>query len=162
MTELLQAARLFEVSSKLGDASAAMDRLARGQGLSNTDKETFRWAGQLLEQVDWLCGVKPAASPQGSLAVEATATRPTFYASLIQIAPDFRNAGLNQESQVYEFLRQVYELLVSGGEGSGKMSAEHVQLGARFLYVLSNGLLVRLSNNGLPKTPITLTVLGVA
>jgi len=162
MTDLLQAARLFEVSSKLADASAAMDRLARGQGPSNTDKETFRWAGQLLEQVDWVCGVKPAASPQGALAVEATATRPTFYASLVQIAPDFSKAGLNQESQVYEFLREVYKLFVSGGEGSGRMSAERVQLGARFLHVLSNGLLVRLSNNGLPKTPTTLTLMGVA
>jgi hypothetical protein len=160
MTDLLQAARLFEVSSKLSDASAAMDRLARGQGPSGTDKDTFCWAGHLLEQVDWLSGAKAGSSPQGALAVDATATRPTFYASLVQIAPDFSEAGINQESEVYDFLREVYGLLVSGG--SQQVLPAHVRLGARFLHVLSNGLLVQLSNNGLPKTPTTLTLMGVA
>ncbi len=158
MTDLQQTASVFAVSAKLGDASAAMDRLANGQPPSESDKEVFCWAGRLLEQMDWSCEVKTPSGPQGSLAVEATATRPAFYASLLQMVPEFEGEGIKGEGQVYAALKEVYGLLVSGGNNFKSVAASHRRLGARLLRVLSKGLLVTLTNNGLPRSSTPLTV----
>ena len=162
MTDLLQTARLFDVSSRLSEASVGMSRLADRCELSAADLKTFKWAGRLLGQMDRLSGLSPEPGPEGSLAVEATTTRPTFYAALVQIAPEFDRAGIHQESEVYKLLREISGLLVSGGEKSEEIPEEHIRVGAKLLHVLSNGLLVRLTNNGVPKTPTTLTYSGIA
>jgi hypothetical protein len=162
MTDLLQTARVFEVSSRLSDASAAMADLAKGNEPSDRDRETFRWTGRLLEQVDWESGIAQEPGAEGALSVEATTTRPTFYASIVQMAPELTDAGMKSEQDVYELLKELYGILISEGKKAEDVPQQHVQLGASFLRTLSNSLLVRLSNNGLPQPHTTLTLSGMA
>jgi hypothetical protein len=158
MSDLLQSSRLFEVSTRLQTASACLSRLAVGETPEPACEESLKWAGNFLGQVDWNSELEPGPRAGGNLAVQATTTRPTFYASVLKIAPDFVSAGVKTQDEIVVYLRSVYELLDSGGAKKSSLSADRISLAARLLHVMSQSLLAQLGNNGLPKQPFRLTI----
>ena len=158
MTDLMQSAQLLQTSSRFQSAAESLSALGDGSTVGESAADNLRWAGTFLRHVDWQSEVLPASSPQGSLALQATAARPTFYAAVVKLAPEFTREDIHSEDEVYRFLRSVYDVLTSGGSNASAVPGPHLKLGAKFLHMLSKSLLVQLSNNGLPKQRVRMTL----
>ena len=162
MADLLKSTRLLEVSSHLQLAATSLHSLAKGEVPDRIGKQALEWSGAFLTQVDWNSRVRPKPGIGGGLAVQATATRPTFYSALIRVAPSLEKAGVKSQEAVYEFLDAIYNVLNSGGEKTEGMPRERLHLGADLLDTLSQTLVSELSNNGLPRQPTRLSTGAMA
>jgi len=162
MADLLKSTRLLEVSSHLQLAASSLRSLAQGRSPDRLGQDSLKWAGHFLPQVDWNSKVQPTPGIGGGLAVQATATRPTFYSALIRIAPDFQRAGMTSQKAVFDFLDALYRVLNSGGNSAKSLPSEKLNLGAELLHTLSQTLVAELSNNGLPRQPVRLTTGAMA
>jgi len=152
--ELTDASHLFEASSRLDSAATILNKLSNGKAATPADRIILEWTGRFLNQVDWTAGSSAHSGSVAHLTVQATAVRPTFYAALIGIERRLREAGLKQEKEVTDFLRMLYRFLIKrGSQGKSKqfLPAEKLQLASAFLRELSKGLLVQLTDNGLPR-----------
>jgi hypothetical protein len=158
MPDLLQSAKLFEVSTRLQTASSCIGKLAQGLELDERDQDIFKWVGTFLAQVDWTSGIEAESGVEGGLTVSATNARPKFYASLIKIGPKFRQVGVDSEEKVYQFLKAVYQLLMSGGTQSKDIPSERLELARELLHILSQNITVDLSNNMLPRRQVLVTI----
>lgn len=158
MPDLLQSAKLFEISTKLQTASSCLGKFAEGLELDVSEQNILKWAGNFLAQVDWTSGIQVESGEEGSLTVSATNARPKFYASLMKIGPKFSQAGIDSEDKVYEFLSTVYRLLMSGEIQQANMSANRLGLMQELLHTLSQNIIVDLSNNMLPRRRTLLTI----
>jgi hypothetical protein len=159
MEDMALTARLFETSSRLRLASSWLERIAEGGEPNTEGKDTLKWAGQFMCEVDWSSPTTHKASVGGGFALQATTVRPTFYSSLFRLAPRLRKAGMEKEEDVLSFLSSLYHNLISSGapgKGHKKLSPEYSKLGAILLQEISKSILVQLSNNGLPRTKTTL------
>jgi len=159
MPDLLQSARLFEVSTKLQTASSCMGKFAQGGKLDQKEQDIFKWAGSFLVQVDWTSEIQAESGADGGLTVSATNTRPKFYASLIKIGPKLQGVGIDSEEKVSQFLNNIYRLLISGGTEAVKIPSEQLELVRELLHILSLNIMVDLSNNMLPRRR-TLSTIG--
>ena len=158
MPDLLQSAKLFEVGVKLQTASNCISKCAQGLELDEKDRDILKWAGNFLAQVDWTSDIEVETSEGGGLTVSATNTRPKFYASLLKIGPKFLEAGIDSEKDTYEFLKSVYSLLMSGGTNGIVVNSSRLELVSELLHILSQNIMVDLSNNMLPLRPTLLSV----
>jgi len=157
MADLLQSARLFEVSSKLQSVSATLGRMSKGVSPEEGSKPSLEWAGNLLMQVDWTCDLPNKSGLSGQETAQATSTRPVFYKALRRIRPEeFRNAGIIDKDTMQDFLNSLYMFLISNGT-LGSLTQERLSLSSRVLSILSRTLLSRLNNNGVPRQPNHLT-----
>jgi hypothetical protein len=152
MEDLNEAVQLFEASSRLESAATILHKIGAGEQSTAGERQALQWAGRFLAQVDWTAGRYGQAGVSGGLAVQATAVRPTFYNALIGIERHFRDAGLRQEKDVIAFLRGCYSFLIGGGaQKKHRISPEKLRLASLFLRELSQGLLVNLNRNGVPR-----------
>jgi hypothetical protein len=155
MSDLLQSAKLFEVSVRLTDASNCL-RTIEDNEPDLSCQESLKWAGRFLTEVDWNSGVTNQGI-EGGLAVSATSARPKFYAAINRIAPRFKDVGINSENDLSAYFKRVYSLLNSGGTQED-LGTEELRLFEDLLYLLSQSITVELSNNGLPRNPSFLSV----
>lgn len=158
MPDLLQSAKLFEVSTRLQTASSCIGKFAQGGKLDQKEQDIFKWAGSFLVQVDWTSEIPAESGTEGGLTVSATNTRPKFYASVVKIGPKFQKLGIDSEEKVYKFLNSVYKLLMSGGIPSTVIPKERLELVSELLHILSQNIMVELSNNMLPRRRTLLTI----
>jgi len=158
MPDLLQSAKLFEVSTRLQTASSCVNRFAKGTKLSPQEEDAFKWAGNFLAHVDWTSEIQTESGVEGGLTVSASNARPKFYASLIKIGPKLRELGIDSDKEVRAFLGAVYRLLMSGGTETANISSDRLELVGELLHILSLNIMVELSNNMLPKRRTLLTV----
>ena len=142
-------------------AASLLAELASGDVPDTGGQEALRWTGRLLAQIDWDSEVPVEGQAGAGFAVQATTTRPAFYASLIKVAPRLREAGIKSEPEVAKFLGRLYSLLESGGADAAVFPPGHLRVGAMFLRELSSGIIVELSDNGLPSGSTWLTTGGV-
>ena len=152
--ELTEASHLFEASSKLDSAATILNKLSSGEPATADDRNILEWTGRFLNQVDWTAGSSGHGGGVANLTVQATVVRPTFYAALIGIERRLREAGLQQEKEVTNFLRMLYRFLVrrgAQGKSQQRIPADRLRLAAAFLRELSKGLLVQLTDNSLPR-----------
>lgn len=150
MKTVLASSDIFEASSKLQAAASILERLSRGESLRAEDRDNLRWCGSFLEEVDWKAPTEASREGATHLSVRATEVRPSFYATLRNTQQLFRDAGLQEEQQVREFLSSTYQFLRSTAEGKEQQSFEHIDLATAFLKRLSAELLLRLTRNGVP------------
>ena len=106
MTDLLQSAELFDLSSRLGTASSALRSLAQRGSISEHAQKELEWTGRFLSQVDWEQEHKSTGG-SGSLAVQVTTVRPTFYASVARLAPRFAEMKMKSLDLVSRFLQDL-------------------------------------------------------
>ena len=158
MPDLLQSARLFEVSTRLQTASSCVNKFTKGIKLSPQEEGALKWAGNFLAHVDWTSGIPAESGVEGGLTVSASNTRPKFYASLLKIGPKLQKLGIDSEKEVRAFLGTVYILLMSGGTETANISSDRLELVGELLHILSLNIIVDLSNNMLPKRRTLLTV----
>ena len=158
MPDLLQSAKLFEVSTKLQTASSCVDKFEQGVELDQKEQDIFKWTGSFLARVDWTSEIPVESGAEGGLTVSVTNTRPKFYASLMKIGPKFREVGIDSEQGVYEFLKTVYSFLLSGGTKQTDIPPERLELVRELLHILSLNIMVDLSNNMLPRRRALLTI----
>ena len=158
MPDLLQSAKLFEVGARLQTASSCVGKFAHGDKLDEKDQDMFKWAGSFLARVDWTSEIPAETGEGGGLTVSATNARPKFYASLIKIGPKFTEVGIDSEEKVYDFLKAVYRLLMSGGTQETDIPANRLELVRELLHLLSQNIMVDLSNNMLPRRRSLLSV----
>lgn len=159
MEDLGMTAKLFETSSNLQLASIWLKRIVEGEQIDSEGKEVLHWAGKFLYEVDWSSKIPQQTSVGGGLALQATSVRPTFYSSLIRIAPKFKEAGMKTEEEILNFLRRLYQnLLTLGAPGKGhkKLKYSESKLGALLLHEISESIFIQLNNNGLQRTSIFL------
>jgi hypothetical protein len=155
MSDLLQSAQLFEVSSRLQSASTSLSALADGRQLDDAQKNALRWAGAFLSQVDWASRAQSRESIVDRFAVQATAARPTFYEALVSLFPDFRRLGIASPERVTGFLSKLYTVLLEGGDKALGIKSDRLRLAAELLEWLSQSMLDQLTDNGVPKeTPL--------
>jgi hypothetical protein len=157
MEDLGLIAELFKTSSTLERASAALKKMASGQEIGPIEKEALEWTGKFLFAVDW--SVQEQTHVGGSLALQATSVRPTFYSCLFRMAPQLRNAGMRAEGDLTSFLNNLYSNLLSPGtpgRGHKKLTSDHSKLGALLLHEIAESILVQINNNGLPQPATTL------
>ena len=141
MLDILQSAKLFEVSTKLQTASSCIGKIAQGNKLNEKEQDIFKWAGSFLAQVDWTSGIQTeSGGVEGSFTVSASKARPKFYAALIKIIPKLRESGLDSEEKVGSFLKTVYVFLMSGGTYSIDIPLEQLALARELLHILSLSL----------------------
>lgn len=152
MKDLAESLQLFEASSRLQSAATALRKLEAHRPLAPSDRNSLRWSGKFLEEVDLNVDPRSHQSASGELSVQATEVRPSFYAALLNIQPEFRAAGIKAEPQLQRFLLSTYHLLTSGGHRGTNKNPEpnRLDLAAGFLEELSRALLIRLTNNGVP------------
>ena len=158
MSDLLQSAKLFEVGAKLQTASSCVGKFAQGLDLEKKDRDVLKWAGGFLARVDWTSEIEAEAGGGGGLTVSATNTRPKFYASLLKIGPKFSKVGIDPEQKIYEFLKEVYRFLISGGTNGADIPPEQLKLVSELLHILSQNIMVDLSNNMLPARRTLLSI----
>ena len=141
MRDLDTAAKLFQASTRLQRASTALERIARGAELDSSDQQALQWAGEFLPHVD-LDSPVPSSGVAGGLSVQATAVRPTWYASLLKVLPAFAAEGLH-EGELTKFFAALFRLLKDGGRSSpvNSLPPRRLFLAANFLHELSAGLL---------------------
>lgn len=151
MPDLLQSAKLFEVGTKLQTASSCVGKFAHGDELDEKERDMFKWAGSFLARVDWTSEIPAETSEGGGLTVSATNARPKFYASLIKIGPKFTEIGIDSDEKIYDFLKAVYRLLMSGGAEDTDIPSDQLELVRELLHILSQNIMVDLSNNMLPR-----------
>jgi len=158
MPDLLQSAKLFEVSTRLQSASSSLGKFAQGLELNDKERDIFKWAGTFLTKVDWTSEIPTETGMHSGLTVSATNARPKFYASLLKIGPKLQKLGIDSEKEVRAFLGTVYKLLMSGGTETANISRDQLELVGELLHILSLNIMVDLSNNMLPKRRTLLTV----
>ena len=158
MSDLLQTARLFEVSTKLQSTSSLINRYAEGYPLDSNGRKIFQWAGSFLTRVDWNSDIEAEPGVGGGLTVSATSTRPKFYESLLKIAPKLNEVGIQSETDVQKFLGGLYKLLISEGKKRNGLQKSHLKVAGELLHVLSKSIIVELNNNGLPKRTTNLSI----
>ncbi len=159
MEDLGMTAKLFETSSNLQLASIWLKRIVEGEQVDSEGKEVLTWTGKFLYEVDWSSKIPQKTSVGGGLALQATSVRPTFYSSLIRIAPKFKEAGMKTEEEILNFLRCLYQnLLTLGAPGKGHKKLKYFEskLGALLLHEISESILIQINNNGFPRTSISL------
>lgn len=159
MEDMGMTAKLFETSSKLRLASSSLDRIASGDQLDNVAIEALTWAGRFLSAVDWSSAGSGKSQVGGGLALQATSVRPTFYSSILRIAPMFKEAGMKGDKDVMSFLGLLYANLLSPGapgRGRKRLNPAQARLAARLLHEVSQSILVQLNNNGLPRSTSSL------
>lgn len=151
--------KLLETSYKLQLASTWLKRTAEGDRPDSEGKEVLNWAGKFLYEVDWSSKIPQTTFMGGGLTLQATSVRPTFYSSLIRIAPKFKEEGMKTEEKILNFLSLLYKnLLTIGAPGKGckKLKSSESILGALLLQEISDSIFIQLNNNGLPRTSIFL------
>jgi len=158
MPDLLQSARLFEVSTRLQTASSCVNKFAKGTKLNPQEEDAFKWAGNFLAHVDWTSEIPVESGVEGGLTVSASNARPKFYASLLKIGPELQELGIDSEKEVRAFLGAVYRLLMSGGTETANISSDRLELVGELLHILSLNIMVDLSNNMLPRRQALLTI----
>jgi hypothetical protein len=158
MPDLLQSAKLFEVSTRLQTASSCVGKFAQGLELDEKEQDIFKWAGAFLTQVDWTSTIKAESGVDGGLTVSATNARPKFYASLIKMGPKLRQEGVDSGEKIHQFLKAVYQLLMSGGTQPTDIPSERLELARELLHILSQNITVDLSNNMLPRRQVLVTI----
>jgi hypothetical protein len=146
------------VSSRLQSAASSLAALAQGTGPDATGRDALKWTGDLLAQIDWPTKVPTKPGVGGRLAVQATATSPSFYASLIEAVPAFERVGITSQKDIFGFLGNLHETLASGGTRPCKLASKQLMLASKLLESISENLGAQLSNNGLPKQSTRLTV----
>lgn len=145
--DLNASATMFEASTWLQSASTALLQLRSGHRPDLSAQHAMQWAGSFLLTMDWEHG-RHAASTSDSLAMQATAARPTFYATLMKVGPLFRDLGLGGREELMSFFRSLYETLAAGGESGSALSQQQLKAGAALLHELSAGLLLLISQDG--------------
>ena len=158
MADLLQSARLFEVSTRLQTASSCIKKFVKEKEVSPKEQEAFKWAGNFLARVDWNSGIPADTGVVGGLTVSATSARPKFYSSLIKIGPQLQVAGIDSDEKVTTFLAAAYKLLMSGGKDRKDITDQRLALLGELLHLISQSIMVDLSNNMLPRRRTLLTV----
>jgi hypothetical protein len=160
MEDLGLVAELFKTSSTLERAAASLEKMSSGQEeIEHSQKEALLWAGQFLNAMDWSAKQQDSVQVIGGLALQATSVRPTFYSCLFRIAPQLREAGLQNEKDLTAFLNSLYlNLLCAGAPGRGhkKLTPDQSKLGALLLHEMAESILVQINNNGLPRPTTTL------
>lgn len=146
MKDLNESGRLFEVSSRLQSAAAALKRLQEGEEATIGDKESLAWAGRFLQEVDFTTNPVSAGGVASHLSVQATDVRPAFYTAIIQVEPEFRVAGISADDDLRKYLSDTYRFL-SGAQVKPKSGLHLAEI---LLHELSKALLVRLTGNGVP------------
>ena len=144
--DLHASATMFEASSWLQSASTALLELVRGNRPDSSAQSAMQWAGSFLLTMDWEHG-RHAATASDSLAMQATAARPTFYATLMKIGPLFKDLGFGSRNELMQFYRSLYEVLSEGGESAEDLDARQLRAGAVLLHELSAGLLLLISQD---------------
>ena len=76
----------------------------------------------------------------------------------MKIGPKFQDLGIESEEKIYEFLKGLYKLLLSGGTETHDLREGRLHLASELLHLLSQSIMVDLSNNGLPRRQTLLTV----
>lgn len=152
MKDLLEESQIFEASSRLQSAASALHKVMDGIELHPTERRNMKWSGRFLKEVDQRQSSRGTTSVSGELSVQATDVRPSFYATLFQLQPMLREAGIKAEEEVEAFLWSTYQLLTAGGEyrGERRCDAKTIGLAATFLEELASTLLIRLTGNGAP------------
>lgn len=161
MDDLIESSRLFEASSRLQSAASVLAGLAEGGAINNQDVSVLKWAAEFLRQVDWTAGDSDTRGVSGRLALQATTVRPVFYAALIGIQKRLLDAGIGNEAKVVAFLRKLYSFLEEGGnhgKKNGTLEPAHLALAATLLHEIATGILLQLTDNGLPRENEPLTV----
>jgi hypothetical protein len=158
MEDLAESSRIFEASSLLQTAATALQKIEHLQAIRPSEKEALKWVGNFLPQVDWLAGPEIRASVSGDFSVQATYVRPSFYAALNKLEHHLKKAGIKQGQHVVSFLSDLYKFLQSGGSENDLKLKSKLGLASTLLQELSMGLLVELTNNGLPREEVLLTV----
>lgn len=153
MSDLLQSAKLFEVSARLQTASTYLLGVAEDKQPGDAGQQALKWAGNFLSQVDWASKVKPSGEGREGLAVQAASARPAFYRVLMRLLPVFEEHGINTSGAVSSFLSRVYKTLVAGGTDRNGASPEHLRLAATLLERLAQSVLSQLSDEGTPEKP---------
>ncbi len=160
MEDLGLIAMLFKTSSTLERAAAALEKIPSVQErISNTEKDALSWSGEFLLAVDWSARQEAPKPIVGGLALQATSVRPTFYSCLFRMAPQLREAGMNDEKDLTAFLTNLYRNLLSPaspGKGHKRLTYSQAKLGALLLHEMAESILVQINNNGLPKPTATL------
>jgi hypothetical protein len=159
MEDMSLTSRLFRTSSKLHFASDLLPKLSEGCSMVEDEMAALKWAGSFLCEMDWSSQVPKEQNVGGGLILQATSVRPTFYSCLLRIAPLLREAGLETEEQVVDFLSSLYRNLLSPGSpgrGHKKLNSTESKLGALLLHEIAETILVQLSNNGLPRVSASL------
>ena len=154
MADLNLTMKLLTTSSRLGQASVSLDKMALGQAIDKADKEVLKWAGMFLSAMDRGAKANNSIQDGGRLAVEATSIRPTFYSCLFRIAPKLKEANISSEQQVIAFLLKLYRNLIfhgSPGRGFKKLTRQESGLGMLLLQEIAESILVQINNNGHPK-----------
>lgn len=153
MEDLSLTSKLFLASSKLNQASSWLQKLAKGTKPDAEGIETLKWAGHFLGEVD--VSSKPyGSSAGGNLSIQATSVRPTFYSSVMRIAPLFQKAGFNNGDEIIGFLNRLNGLLLMESAPTAKSQKPdpaHYRLAGELLREVSRSIMVQLSNNGLPR-----------
>lgn len=149
MSNLFESGDLFEASTRLESASAWITRLADGDDLDENGTKALQWAGELLECVDWQGGTERRTNVSPDTTVRATSVRPTFYTTLLRTREEFKKAGLENEDDVFGFLRELY-LLLNGEKDTPDISGARLKLAAGFIHEISRDLLLEVCHNGLP------------
>ncbi len=147
--------KLFETSLKFQLASMWLQKISAGESADEEGKNILSWIGVLLREIDWSSNIPTRTSVGGGLSVQATTVRPTFYSSLIRIAPKFKEAGFTTERDILNFLSNLYYNLLSHGtpgRGHKKLNSSESELGVLLLQEISESILIQLNNNGLPWT----------
>jgi len=153
MSDLLQSAQLFEVSSRLQTASTYLQKMVDGEGPGPAGEDALKWAGAFLTQVDWASKIKPAEGAREGLAVQATSARPSFYRVITKLFPVFEHNGITTSEDVSAFLGDVYTTLVGGGTVTEGLVPERLRIAATLLELLSQSVLSQLSDDSVPEQP---------
>jgi hypothetical protein len=160
MEDLGLVAELFKTSSNLERAAASLEKMSSGQEeIEHAEKEALLWSGEFLRAVDWGAQQQASKPVAGGLALQATSVRPTFYSCLFRMAPQLRDAGLQNEKDLTSFLSNLYRNLLSActpGRGHKKLTSDQSKLGAFLLHGMAESILVQINNNGLPRPTATL------
>lgn len=154
MEDLSRVVSLLTMSSNLEHAAMSLKKIVHKQDLDETETVALKWAGEFLRLVDWGSAVPEAQDVDGHAAVQATSIRPTFYACLFRIGPEFKEAGFTKESEVTSFLSKLYNNLEqpgAPGRGRPKLKDTEAGLGYQLLHGMAEALLVQVDNNGSPR-----------
>lgn len=149
MSNIFESSDLFEASIRFENAAVLLAELADNPSeIDDQERETLKWAGELLETADWDNARNRTNRVSPSVASAATSIRPFFYNVLLDTRDDFKKANLTDQTAMRTFFSNLYDLL------SGSRRADEIQLDLRlasvFLHKLSDGLLVEVSGNGHP------------
>jgi len=147
MPSLFEFAELFEASTRLEYAAQSVCQLIDGISLSDEDKSSLNWAGQLLERVDWYESKWASAHVTADLAVQATSVRPIFYSTLTKTFRKIQESEENEEEIRRNFLRYLHHLL-NKSDKSEEIPKEYLRFSADFLHLLSRSLLLQVGHNG--------------